>query len=72
MNSEVDKLNNWLKDMCSEERVLFLDVNQLLTINGALDEQYTYDGVHLLGNGYEKWRSLIESVLGNEDVKVDY
>ncbi|MDR1897208.1 MAG: GDSL-type esterase/lipase family protein [Prevotellaceae bacterium] len=64
-NAAVDELNKHLKEICAEKGLLFLDVNQTLSSDGALDEKYTYDGVHLLGSGYEKWRDLLVSVLKN-------
>jgi lysophospholipase L1-like esterase len=59
INTKVDELNMALRKFCGEQGVLFLNVNMVLADGEALDGQYTYDGVHLLGNGYEKWRDLI-------------
>jgi lysophospholipase L1-like esterase len=59
INQKVDEINMALREFCGEQGALFLDVNMVLADGEALDGQYTYDGVHLLGNGYEKWRDLI-------------
>jgi lysophospholipase L1-like esterase len=40
-------------------------VHQILTFDNALNKEYTYDGVHLLGVGYEKWGKLIMPIIEN-------
>jgi lysophospholipase L1-like esterase len=59
MNEKVNELNKLLEDYAQERKVDFVDLNSELSKDGALNQVYTYDGVHLLGNGYEKWRDLI-------------
>jgi len=59
MNKKVNDLNRMLRKYSKEKGIIFVDVNQSLSKDGALDVKYTYDGVHLLGNGFEKWRDLI-------------
>jgi lysophospholipase L1-like esterase len=60
------RLNTWLKSYCSENGIVFIDVNQVLETNGALSEDYAYDGVHLLGTGYKKWGELIMPIIGSD------
>lgn len=59
INKKVKELNRMLKDYAKANGIVFIDVNKALSTNGALDPSYTYDGVHLSGNAYEKWRDLI-------------
>ncbi len=59
MNMRVDELNALLKEYAYANGVSFIDVNSELSMNGSLNLSYTYDGVHLLGNGYAKWKQLI-------------
>lgn len=59
INTKVDELNNLLTEYAEAKDVTVIDINKELTTNGALNAAYTYDGLHLLGNGYEKWRNLI-------------
>jgi lysophospholipase L1-like esterase len=63
INKKVDELNKMLREYANKEDVVFIDVNKELSTGGALDSIYTYDGVHLLGSGYVKWRDLILSTL---------
>jgi len=63
INNKVDDLNKMLKEYALKEGMMFLDVNSELSRGGALDSIYTYDGTHLLCNGYVKWRDLILSTL---------
>ena len=65
INREVDKLNTLLKEYANSNSVPFLDINKELSVNGALKLTHTYDGVHLLGSGYDKWRELILKELEN-------
>lgn len=63
LNERVSELNRMLKDYGKANDIVFIDVNKELSKNGALEPSYTYDGVHLLGNGYRKWKDLILSEL---------
>lgn len=63
-NRKVDELNRLLEAYCKANGIRFIDVNKELSINGALNPVFTYDGVHLSGNGYAIWRELILKELG--------
>jgi lysophospholipase L1-like esterase len=63
INKDVDELNTMIKEYANKEGLVFLDINSRLSKDSALDSIYTYDGLHLLGNGYAKWRDLILSTL---------
>jgi lysophospholipase L1-like esterase len=63
LNKKVDDLNALLHNFTIVNGVRFVDTNKGLSENGALNPSYTYDGVHLLGNGYEKWKGLISKEL---------
>jgi lysophospholipase L1-like esterase len=58
-NEKVNELNSMLMDYAKANDISFIDINKELASNGALDSSYTYDGIHLVGNGYEKWRDLV-------------
>jgi len=47
-------LNKKLKESADLEYIVFIDLNNELSSEGALDTIYTYDGIHLLGSGYVK------------------
>jgi lysophospholipase L1-like esterase len=58
-NEKVNELNRMLMDYAIANDITFIDINKELSRNGALDSSYTYDGLHLTGNGYEKWRDSV-------------
>lgn len=66
INRRVDELNALLKEYAHAHSVSFMDVNSALSVNGALKSSYTYDGVHLLGNGYDTWKELIVKELNEQ------
>jgi lysophospholipase L1-like esterase len=66
VNKDVDELNNGLKSICIKKKLLYIDVNTVLSSDNALNKEYTYDGVHLFGNGYNKWKELIIPIIKNE------
>jgi len=60
INKKIVILNEHLKFLASQyENVVFIDLNKELSRNGELAEQYTYDGIHLTGAGYLRWRDAI-------------
>jgi len=63
MNKKIDALNNLLKLYAKEKNIMFIDVNKELSINGWLSREFTYDGKHLVGLGYEKWKNVLVSTL---------
>jgi lysophospholipase L1-like esterase len=54
-------LNLLLKSYSEEKKLTFIDLNKSLSssTSGLLD-RYTFDGVHLLGDGYAEWKREIE------------
>jgi lysophospholipase L1-like esterase len=58
-NKKVNELNRLLEHYTKTNDVDFIDVNKQLSRDGALNPIYTYDGLHLFGNAYAKWRDLI-------------
>jgi lysophospholipase L1-like esterase len=43
----------------ASERVRFVDLTPALAGEGGLKDEFTYDGVHLNGEGYLQWRTAI-------------
>jgi len=64
-NKDIMKLNQQIKEYCNKYNVDYIDINQVVSQNGILQDKYTEDGVHLLENGYEKWKELILQELKN-------
>jgi lysophospholipase L1-like esterase len=63
VNKAVDELNTGLKSMCIRNELLYIDVNIVLSSDNALNKEYTYDGVHLFGSGYNKWKELLIPII---------
>lgn len=61
-NKEIDARNQWLEKLADNKTVFFLDANEVLDDeNGALTEEYTFDGVHLQAEYLEPWKSFFLS-----------
>ena len=61
-NDEVIALNDLLAKYANESGILYLDLNEVLTDEGGLIAEVTYDGIHLNGEGYRRWVSVLEPV----------
>lgn len=59
INSRVYQVNISLRDFCINNNIRFIDIHpDFLNHQGQMDEQFTYDGVHLTPAGYEHWANL--------------
>ncbi len=59
-------INKALKKMCDNKKIIYVDLyNHFINAEGKLDEKYTNDGLHLLGEGYVRWRALLMKELRN-------
>ncbi len=66
INQKVDNLNALLKKLAAEKNITFIDLNNKLANEHALDKKFTIDGVHLLGNAYQIWGNEISKELVRE------
>ena len=62
-NSDVEELNNKLKKYAIENDLLYIDINVKLSKDKKLRSDYSYDGLHLNGEGYQAWKEVIEPYL---------
>ncbi len=62
-NIEVEKLDRMLIEYARKEKVLFIDLNRVLSEHNTLKDELTLDGVHLNAKGYELWRGELEPAL---------
>jgi lysophospholipase L1-like esterase len=63
---QVRQLNLQLKQLCAEEGWDYIDINENLTSDAdGLLSDFTYDGLHLLGNGYVHWSEKIKPLIAN-------
>lgn len=60
-NSKVNELNSSIKEIASSFNIPFIDINSKLQNSaGQLDAKYSADGLHINGNAYLVWKSVVE------------
>ena len=60
LNARVFQLNRQLSSLAAKQiQTDFVDVNSVLSAENTLKAEYTHDGLHLNGLGYEMWTNLI-------------
>lgn len=53
-------INNALQKLCLDKNVTYIDLyTAFLDKENKLDKEYTNDGLHLLGTGYQKWKQVL-------------
>jgi lysophospholipase L1-like esterase len=63
-NYKVRTLNAELSNLCSNMNVAYIDLYPSFTDEtGYLNPEYSNDKLHLMGNGYLLWKSLIEKYI---------
>ena len=63
---EILEINRKLSVFCKRQGVFFIDLHSaFLDENNNLDSRYSNDGLHLTGEGYILWWSLIEKYVKN-------
>ena len=60
--AEIIEANKLIEALCEgRKNVLYIDVySALVDQKGMLDQRYTNDGLHLMGEGYLAWKEVIE------------
>lgn len=59
LNKQISDLNTMLEGLRNNRDVIFLNICAGFEEHNAMPERYTYDGLHLNEEGYEKWRDII-------------
>lgn len=63
-NSVTKKTNEELKELCKRRNVTYIHTyDEFLNEDGNLKLDYTYDGLHLNNEGYEKLKNIIKKYL---------
>ncbi len=63
LNSRVKETNKLLRQTSINKGIDLIDLNKLMGNNNSLKEEYSYDGVHLNGIGYQKWGEIIDPII---------
>jgi lysophospholipase L1-like esterase len=62
-NKNVLKLNAMLKELAEKKNIVFIDLNKALSENNKLKDSYSFDDIHLNGDGYFVWKNCIKEYL---------
>jgi lysophospholipase L1-like esterase len=60
LNNRIKALNALLRSWCAENAIIYLDLNNELSMNDELLSRFSYDGVHLNRDAYAVWRRIIK------------
>jgi lysophospholipase L1-like esterase len=62
-NRQTESINRIMKAICDERNIDFINLNTVLSGKNGLKPQYTTDGMHLNGKGYELWSIMLKDYL---------
>ena len=62
-NKQIAEYNEKLKSIVSESGYSFIDMHDSFMANGELKKEFTHDGIHMSGKGYETWVNNIKQYL---------
>lgn len=64
INLKIYEINNKLEVYSKQKELQFINLHpEFLGMDGNMDSRYTYDGVHLTGEGYKLWTKLLEEIV---------
>ena len=59
-NKAINERNSWLKKLADNEKVFYIDANEVLDDeDGALHSDWTFDGIHLKAENIKPWKQYI-------------
>ncbi len=60
-NISINKINSALKELATQENLIYIDLSTAFSDeNGKLSKEFSIDGLHINGLGYQKWKKIIE------------
>jgi lysophospholipase L1-like esterase len=58
--TEIQSINTKLSTICTNEGVTFVNLyDSFVDANGRMNSIYTYDGLHLSADGYQRWKTFL-------------
>lgn len=61
-HERITELNDRLRDLAAEKGATFVDIHPAFVVEGGrIDPAVTLDDLHLTGEGYARWRGLIDA-----------
>lgn len=65
-NNRIIELNAALSGLIQNENVLYIDLHSAFVLNDELNAEYSWDGVHINGKGYQLWYEQIRVFVENK------
>lgn len=60
-NNSIQTLNERLKILAAKYKILYIDLHKhFIDSSHSLDMKYSFDGLHLNGEGYLVWKNIVE------------
>lgn len=60
-NISIENINTALQDLVTQENLTYIDLATAFSDeNGKLSKEFSIDGLHINGLGYQKWKEIIE------------
>jgi len=66
INSRIIQLNRYLKHLCSQKRLNYINTHSLFMKQGQPVPEYFSDGVHLTDSAYIKWEQMLQPYIMEE------
>lgn len=67
INQMINEVNNDLIQLAEESGITYIDLHTIFKSNGELNQDYSWDGIHVNARGYERWFELIQPFIVNTD-----
>lgn len=62
-NERIDRMNEEIKSLAIEKKINYVDLNTNFRMNGELNKEYSWDGIHINAKGYQFWNKCIASLI---------
>jgi lysophospholipase L1-like esterase len=59
LNEKVKALNAMTRAWCARRSIVYIDLNDVLSADGALLPRFTDDGIHLTNEAYDLWSEVV-------------
>lgn len=63
VNKTIPQINSFLKANAAKQNYTFIDIYSSLVLDGKLNPEYSFDGIHLTAQGYLLWSDLLKPYL---------
>lgn len=62
-NKRIKELNTLLKEYCNQNNIQYIDLNNRLSKDNKLINEFTLDGAHLSAKGYQVWKEEVSKYI---------